>query len=218
MNLDFLNEINLVETPEKARTSRGPQVDHTPAEGATFRLFSDGRIYPSQEFVDTHNLEYVNKGEEVGNGLDIIDTINFPNYPEGAPRLVMVALTSKDNKKVDLFGSVGYNEDDTPKRSVTEQGSSTTGKWLIPMLEEVYGITLFPEGVKFVDLVVNTQFGLETTNGIYLMPKVVARGERKGEITYERRTNTKLWPLTVYEVEDMTEEMEEEETVNESIL
>ena len=203
MNLDFLNDISLKATEVKASRAH---VDTAPVSGADLRLFKDGRVYPSQELIDTHNLEYVNKGDETGNGFDIVDTQNFPNYPEGQPRLVMVALTSKDNAKVDLFGSVGYNEDGTPKTTVATQGSKTTGAWLITLLEEVYGEDLFPEGVRFVDLKIRTEFGLNTPNNIYHLPKTVARGVNKGDITYTRRTDTTLWPLVVLTLEEAEEE------------
>lgn len=195
MDLGFLNEISLTKT--EART-RSASIDTTPASGAHLRLFSDGRIFPAAQTVVDHSLEYVAKGEEVGNGYDIIDTEHFPNYPKGNPRLVMIALVSKDMPKVDLFGSVGYNPDGgEPKTSVLTQGSSTTGKWLITLLEEVYGDDLFPEGTRFVDLIINTDFGITTPNNIYQFPKAVNRGPNKGEVKYQRRTDTELWPLTV---------------------
>lgn len=217
MNLDFLNEISLEVTPQKETQAR-TAVDKAPTNGAHLRLFKDGRIYPSQELVDEYNLEYVAKGEEVGQGFDIVDTQNFPNYPEGSPRILMIAYTSKDNPKVDLFGSTGYNEDGTPKSSVTSQGTSTTGKWLIPLLEEVYDVELFPEGVRYVDLMINTEFELTTPNNIYHMPKTVTRGEKKGEVTYVRRTDTALCPLTIMEDVVKEEEAVVEEVVEETIL
>jgi len=210
MDLGFLNDISLKKT--EART-RNVSIDTTPADGAHLRLFADGRMFPAAQLVEDHSLEYVAKGEEVGNGYDIIDTKHFPNYPEGNPRLVMVALTAKDTPKVDLFGSVGYNKDNTAKSSVLTQGSSTTGKWLITLLEEVYGETLFGEN-RFVDLVISTDFGLTTPNNIYQFPKAVNRGPNKGEIKYLRRTDTELWPLTVLVSEDTI--IEEDNTTDDT--
>jgi hypothetical protein len=205
MNLDFLKDLSLKETV--VTTSRS-HVDIAPAVGADLRVFKDGRVFPSADFVTTHNLEYVSKGDAVGNGFDIVDTNEFPGYPEGTPRLVMVALTAKDNPKVDLFGSVGYDDDNKPKAEVTKQGSSTTGKWLIPMLEEVYGEELFPEGIRYVDLVIKTEFGITTPNNIYLLPKKVTRGANKGTPSYQRRTDTTLWPLVVFTLEEETATLE----------
>lgn len=204
MDLGFLNDISLTKT--EART-RSASIDTTPVDGADLRLFSDGRMYPAAQLVEDHSLEYVAKGEEVGNGYDIIDTKHFPNYPQANPRLVMVALTAKDNPKVDLFGSVGYNPDNSAKSSVLTQGSSTAGKWLIDMLLEVYGEDLFGEN-KFVDLIINLDFGLTTPNNIYQLPKKVNRGINKGDITYQRRTDTELWPLTLLVAEDVIVEDE----------
>ncbi len=194
MDLQFLNDISLVKTETKTRHT---SVDTTPAQGAHLRLMADGRIFPSAQLVEDHSLEYVAKDEEVGQGFDIIDTSKFINYPQENPRLVMVALVDKDMPKVDLFGSVGYNpEGGAPKTSVITQGSSTTGKWLIALLEEVYGVVLF-EDERFVDLIINTDFGLTTPNNIYHFPKTVNRGDHKGETTYQRRTDTEMWPLTI---------------------
>ena len=170
MDLTFLNDISLEKTVVNTRVS---SIDHVPANGAQLRLFKDGKIFPSAQLVEDHSLEYVAKEEEVGNGYDIVDTQHYPNYPQDNPRLVMVAIASKNLPKVDLFSSVGYNPDAnaSPKSSVLTQGSSTTGKWLITMLEEVYDLELFPEGVNFVDLVISTEFGLTTPNNIYHLPQ-----------------------------------------------
>lgn len=194
MNLDFFTDISLTESEVKTRGT----VDTMPVSGAQLRLFKDGRMFPSADLVKNHNLEYVSKGEVTGNGFDIIDSQHSPHYPQGNPRVVMISLVSKSLPKVDLFGSVGYNEDGSPKTNVISQGSSTTGKWLIELLEEVYGEELFNEN-KFVDLVINEQIGLTTPNNIYQMPKKVSRGTNKGNISYERRTDTELWPLTLME-------------------
>jgi len=195
MKLDFFNDISLKEAVVKTRGT----VNTEPEKGAHLRLFKDGRTFPSEKLVTDHNLEYVDKGEVTGNGFDIIDSKESPHYPQENPRVIMIALTSKSSPKVDLFGSVGYNKDNTPKTSVLTQGSVTTGKWLITLLEDVYDITLFPEGTTYVDLVINTQYGVTTPNNIYQMPKRVNRGEHKGEVTYQRRTDTTLWPLTIWE-------------------
>ena len=207
MDLGFLNDISLTKTETKTRNA---SVDTTPEMGAHLRLMADGRIFPSAQLVEDHSLEYVAKGEEVGRGFDIIDTSLFPNYPQENPRLVMVALVDKDMPKVDLFGSVGYNpEGGAPKTSVLTQGSSTTGKWLINLLEEVYGVVLF-EDERYVDIVINADFGLTTENGIYHFPKRVNRGDHKGDVTYQRRTDTEMWPLTFLVDPTVKEEVKEE--------
>ena len=202
MNLDFLNDISL--KPAEVRATRA-HVDTAPVSGADLRLFKDGRVFPSEQLVEDNNLEYVTKGDVTGNGFDIIDSAHFPSYPAEQPRLVMISEASKDQPKVDLFGSVGYDDDGNPKTSVITQGSKTTGAWMIELLEEVYGEELFPEGVRYVDLKIRTEFGLTTPNNIYLLPKKVARGANKGTITYQRRTDTTLWPLVVLTLEEVEE-------------
>jgi hypothetical protein len=215
MNLEFLKDMSLESTEVRTRSAA---VETIPMDGADLRLFSDGRIYPSAQLVEDHNLEYVAKGtdeekDDVGNGFDIIDTKLFSGYDQSNPRLVMVALVKKNLPKVDLFGRTSYDSKTfEPKSSVIDQGAATTGVWLIELLEEVYG-PIFTDDATFVDLKINVEFGVKTGNNIYHLPKKVARGEKKGEITYQRRTDTALWPLTVFEItrEEVLEEVAEEE-------
>lgn len=194
MNLDFLNTISLTKT--EARKTRNASQDTMPVNGADLRVFTDGRIYPSAQFAQDNSLEYVAKDEKVGNGLDVIDTEHFGNYPREATRILMVSLGSKDEPKIDMFKSVGYDDQGAPRNSVLTQGSKSFGITLLEMVEEVYSITA-TEG--YLDLVISTSHGLTTPNDIYLLPTKVARGDKKGQLDFKRRTNTTLWPLTVWE-------------------
>lgn len=195
MDLTFLNTISLTKT--EAKRTRTASQETTPAEGASLRVFADGRVFPSAQFTQDNSLEYVAKDEKVGNGLDVIDTEHFGNYPREATRILMVSLGSKDEPKIDLFKSVGYDDQGKPRSSVLTQGSKSFGIILLEMVEEVYGIVT-KDG--YLDLVISTEHGLTTPNDIYLLPTKVARGDKKGQLDFKRRTNTILWPLTVLEV------------------
>lgn len=210
-NFDFLKNVQLVQNksavPTKGRAKRtGTPVTPT---GMTIRLFKDGKAYPSQELVDKFALEYTPKSsEERGNGLDVIRSDKYPNYPKEAPKTIFIAVTPRSEGRVDLFGSCNYvtpkdiEKDATlvegnPVSSVTEQGSPTFGRdELIPMLKDIYGFE-FEEGQRFVDLEIGTDVQLTTEDGIYYFPKMVSRGADKGKSTLVRRENTPLMPLGI---------------------
>lgn len=155
-----------------------------------------------------------------GNGLDVISSKSWGQFKsdvEGA--MLFVAVTPKDQPKVDLFGTVNYDGKGKPKVSVEEQGAATYGKTvLIPMLEEIYGVvfqqdadeeTKTPEikGVDYVDMVIFESYGtgLDAINitetyskNIILVPKRIARGVDKGKDDYERRENVKVYGFAPY--------------------
>jgi len=217
MNFDFLKNVTInkvEETPKKTSTGRVAQ-EKNPKSGLTLRLFKDGAIYPSAELVDKFNLEY-NK-DKTGNGFDIFSSANWSQYPTDADNVVFISAVSKDNARVDLFGSA--REVNGELTSVMSQGSKTFGVELIPMLESVYGVKLF-EDKKYVDLQVVEEVKLEQE--ILYVPKMVMKGEHKGMMTTERRENVSLYPLAILSNNEGSEvvngEVEEPETVTEEEL
>ena len=156
--LGFLKNV-VVAAQEQPKTngSRGGGVkkDWNPASGLVIRLWKDGSVFPSEQLVKHFDLEYRNQltEEEVaaikegtlekpfrGNGFDVIDSVDFPAFQIGQ-RVLIIAPAEKDLGKVDLFSSVGYNDDNTPKVTVMDQGAVTFGKdFLIPRVEEIFGI------------------------------------------------------------------------------
>ena len=154
-----------------------------------------------------------------GNGLDVISSKNwnqFKTQDEGA--MLFVAVVPKDQPKVDLFSTANYDEHGKPKVSVEEQGAATFGKnVLIPMVEDVYGITFQVDaveakgdqpaveevqGVEYVDLVIFEEMGTgmdrfniteHFSKPIIFAPKRIARGDDKGKDDYERRENVKVY-------------------------
>lgn len=204
MNFDFLKEtkLNKVEDVRKGEPSKGRVViERNPTNGASLRLFKDGSIYPSQEVVDKYYLEY--GLDHLNNGFDIIDSRQWNQYPQDAQPVVFIAAVPKKSGLVDLFASA--KKEDV---SVMSQGSKTFGPTLIQMLEEVYGYKpaigeepFFNDifnGKKYIDLLIVEDVTLPSLDGIYNVPKTVAKGEKKGQQTTKRRENIVVNPLTIF--------------------
>ncbi len=246
--LNFLKsvEVEAVAAPAK-KAGGGKSKQWNPnASILAIRLWSSGAVYPSQALVDKFDLEYrtatitrtpidLKEGETEedrkykneyyyisgpGNAFDIIDSRNWNVYKADGHAL-FISPVGKDEKKVDIFGSVGYNEDGTPKTSVMQQGAVTYGKEnLLKMVKEVYGIEL-SEDKPYVDLIVFSEF--EGTNLTQLLskdiayfPKTVNRGSDKGKPDYVKREKAQVYGLAPAELLGMEEakETEEEATVD----
>jgi hypothetical protein len=131
------------------------------------------------------------------------DVFSLHNWSQVENRLQMsnvllVAVTPKKADKVDLFSNTKYNDDGTPKSSVLDQGAGTFGKdSLLPMLKEVYGCNV--EDMDYLDLEINVAKNIRNVapNGIFNLPKLITRGEKKGKADFVRRENVDIFPLTV---------------------
>ncbi len=204
------------------KTSTRAHVVKAPAAGADLRVYANGTVYPSEDFVKLFNLEYQPKvvhvfasetageepikklkyGENAGNGLDIFESNNYGAI-ESPQNFIVLAAVSRKEGKLDLFRGCDYDEAGNPKQSVLVQGSSTFAKTvLIPMLEKVYGVKLDKETAPFVDLKVvghGDKFDLPIRNdngsSVYNLPKALARGDNKGQVLTVRRENVYLWAL-----------------------
>lgn len=188
-------------------------------EGLALRVFKDGRVFPSQELVDTYNLEYQLEGEQPNpaQGFDLFMAHDLPNFDKSIPNCLLVAPIAKSEGKVDLFKSTEYNEDGSPKSSVLTQGSNTFGKRdLIPMLEVVLNqdsATIFKEN-KFVDLIVESAYPLPIATEFLYVPKTIRKGPRKGEIETVRRNSNKVFPITVLSAQIATSTLTEQESAD----
>ena len=130
-------------------------------------------------------------------GFDVIDSKAWgKQYPQDRPRILCVGVTPKVEAKVDLFKRVDYSDAGNPVTSVMDQGAATFGKKQpIPLLQEVYGITIPEKG--YVDLEVKTGFNLSqlsSTKKFYL-PKVISRGDSVGSPDYVTREGIDIFPL-----------------------
>src|SRR6187551_1206779 len=166
--LQFLKNAKLEEVSVKPRAAGGRSKQWNPnPTSLAIRLWKDGSVFPSQALVDQFDLEYkiatitkvalpLKEGQTEedqkfkneyyyvsgpGNGFDVIDSRRWPSYKADGDTL-FISPVQKDQAKVDLFSSVGYNEEDgTPKNSVMEQGANSFGKsTLLDAVKEIYGI------------------------------------------------------------------------------
>lgn len=221
MNFDFLKNVQLsvpetkTERPGRTATPKNP-------EGLTLRVFANGKVYPSQELVDKFNLDYLRKDSVLsGNGLDVFKSTDWGMFPVDAPqKYIFIAPVLKDLPKVDLFGSVKYNEDGTPVNSVMEQGGGTFGEQLLEMISEVYGITL--EKGSFLDLEIKADVVVKSPNDVYFIPKTITRGEKRGQVTVVRRENITVMPLVpcaeITNILDNVEEVSDEEVQGQEVV
>lgn len=221
--LNILQAAVAVEQPVIARKASGPRKEWNPTT-ADIRIWGDGSVYPSQELIEKYSLNFTDrildeatgkwKNEAGGFGFDVFDTKNYAAIQNA--RFVAIAVAPRSEGRIDLFGSCSYHSPKDaaegtlpegayvgqPVVSVFDQGSNTFGKGLLVMLNEVYGVTLNEDG--YIDLKITgvpDQNGVEqpfrnpNNSPIYMIPKVVSKGEKAGEPTYVRRENSEIWAL-----------------------
>ncbi len=205
MDYNFLRNVTLVDT------GRLRQPKEKNPTGIAVRVFASGEVYPSQELVDKYNLEYLNKDVEGNFGIDIVDSINWT--PTATfPRMIMFGFTPKKEAKVDLFGSCRWNDDGTPKSTVLTQGAKSE-----VLLDLVRQMGYLNDEQKYVDLQIVEEFPVKTENGIAYIPKIMERGEKKGEQTYERRENVTFYPVNTPENLKMMKEAQDQRVQNTEI-
>jgi hypothetical protein len=198
-------------------------------DGMRIRLFKDGSVYPSKELTAKYDLEYVNKDwDNQGNGIDVVDSRVWSQYPEGADNYIFVTFTPKDQSKVDLFAHTKYDDSLNPISSVLDQGSKRPE--LVDMIREVYNLhsevtsyedgkengvvdTLFGE-LNYVDLDIHVDVELPVSTKIFYLPKKVMKGVKRGQDDYVRRENSVFHPLTVA----VSVEVEQEEVSENNIV
>jgi hypothetical protein len=207
---DFLDSVELVEVVEETKEVVSRKLEYNPTNGADFRVFADGRIFPSLALVEELGLEYTDKDAAKGNGFDVFSTKAWDFYPKNAPaHAVLISVVSKALPKVDVFSTTRYNADGSPISSVIDQGASTFGKELLLLLEDVYNpepanleeaATYMPllTNKKFIDLKILTAKRIATKDDIYYIPKMVTKGKDAGSIEHIRRENLSLHPLAIY--------------------
>jgi len=239
VNLAFLQGMKLNEVEEKQTQTRVSKQNNPEPTSMRIRVHKDGSIYPSQALVTALSLEYpkvkvtitpkekdgesvldaeqkpvmersYDYGTSMSMALDVIDTKEWSQYPEGQPRIILVGVSPRRTgnaatPKVDMFASTKYKDDGTPITSVMDQGATTYGKeTLLPLLKEVYGIEIGEQG--YLDLDIATDYPITTSQGIYLLPKKITMGKHAGKADYEKRENIKVYPLVPTVDEASTEE------------
>lgn len=171
--------------------------------GLKIRVYEKGHTYPSQELVDTFNLEYTAKdAKDRGYGLDIFKSIDFQMIPAGMPNFMLCAIAPRGSAKVDLFSSCKYGKDDKgvdiveAQTSVLTQGTATFGNKILAMVAETYGVQ--PKD-GFIDLVVIAEHKQVSPNGVYVIPKELSKGDKAGTLTYVTRSTIDVFPFVVDE-------------------
>lgn len=188
MDYSFLENLTLIDTG-RMRTPK----EKNPI-GMAVRVYANGEVYPSTELVKKYDLEFVNKDStEKSNGIDVVDSLEWEPLA-AQPRMILFGISPKNRPKVDLFGTCRYNPDETPKSSVLTQGSTSD-----TLLELVRSLGFLSNDQKYVDLVLLEQYPVTIKDGLAFIPKVVERGERKGEKTYERREGVTFYPVITSE-------------------
>lgn len=204
MDLSFLKNVEVKEVAIKAKAVR-VGLEKTPVAGADFRVYKNGRIFTHPDTATKWDLEfgpkavYEDDGKEitVGNGLDIFSSADWQMIQTPEELLFVAIVPREGNAKIDVYGSTTYNEDGTNKRSIDNNTISTFGAdVLLDLLTNVYGVNW--ETTEYVDLVMNTEFQIKAPKEVYSIPKVVSRGEKKGEPVFVTRKNISVFPLTVF--------------------
>lgn len=222
--LGFLKKASLAANEVvKSAVARTTTAKARNPENADIRIYKNGAAYPSVALIGEFELAYVSKDvENKGNGFDVFKSTDYPNtqaWPADE-KVVFIAAVPRKEGKTDLFASVGYDAEGNPVTDVAAQGAVTFGKELLEYLEEVYGFTP-DEETGYIDLVIMRDVPFKTDNGIYFVPKVVSRGEKKGEMTLLRRDDLTLFPLVPASMisEEETEEVEnnDEEELDEEL-
>lgn len=208
-DVSFLKDVKLDVLPDVVPAAKRTPIIRIPDDKVQLRVFSTGKIFPSKAYVKSADLEYQPRevlpdGKFIikGNGLDIFNSKDWGMIKGKLPKdkeLIFIAVSAKALPKVDLWDSTKYNEDNTPKATVLEQGAQTYGKKvLLPMLTEIYGVDWGT--TDYVDLIVDDAV-ITTENGIYHIPKIVTSGPNKGTATYVRRENISISALIVAHTE-----------------
>lgn len=219
MDLSFLKNVEVKEVAPKMRAER-IKLEKFPVPGAHFRVYKNGRIFTDPDIADQYNLNHGPKEEIVipgkdtaedkvklvksGNGLDIFSSENWQMIATPEPMLFIAIVPRAGNPKIDVYGSTSYDNAGEPTRNIDTNTISSFGKtFLVPKLEELYDIDF--EKNDFVDLVMNTEYAIEAPRGVFSIPKTVSRGESKGELTFLTRKDITVFPLTVFEAEEIDE-------------
>lgn len=202
--LDFLSKIKVDDPSTMKKSGGGGHRKAWNPDPATLalRVWKDGSIFPSERLVKWLDLEYRQKGVEVqGKGLDVFPSEKLPVFKSPTP-LIVVNAVDKEEPRIDLFGTTGYDEDEMPTGSVMDQGAATFGKkTLLPMIKEVYGVE--PNETGFIDLILLGQDGTEATQkfdvagdkDFIYVPKVISKGDNAGAGSYAKRDHPRLYVL-----------------------
>ena len=154
ISFDFLNDVQLKEVSATTTRNKLGILEKQPT-GNCIRLFPDGKVFPSDELIESFDLNYRRKDAPVqGNGFDVFSVLDWGQWPVdfNTPGFLVIAPVSKSEAKVDLFAHCRYDDQGNAKGNVATQGTSTFGKHLIKLLKETYGEEFFDGTRVYLDL------------------------------------------------------------------
>lgn len=195
--LAFLKKVSLaaneVVKPVLARTTAAK--DRNPTD-ADIRIYKNGAAYPSAALVAEFNLSFTAKdAADKGNAFDVFKSKSFPNTAALDENFLFITAVPRTQPKTDLFSSTGYDKvTNEPLADVLTQGAVTFGLELLAYAKEVYDIEPTEE-TPYIDLLIVRDSPFTTNDGIYFIPKVISRGEKKGQADIVRRENLTLYTL-----------------------
>lgn len=204
-NLKDLDDRRDKDVQEKPKTKSEEIAE---LSGMRLRIYKNGEVYPSVSLVKELGLEYVNKHQEQGFGLDIVDSKKWGPTKNLDERGIFVVPVRKEEAKVELFAGVRFDKTtNEPLSSVLTQGTKSLS--FFEMIDEVYGW----EDSRYMDFDVVME-PVKPKDGIAYVPKSVARGKEKGTDTYERRENCNFYQLSLFtRVQEVVDKTSAEKTV-----
>jgi hypothetical protein len=166
-------------------------------------ITQEARMKDGQPVLDDNQQPIMDQKKDFSNdnsyGFDIVDSAKWAQVAKSwgnNQRLVLAGVTFKKAGKVDLFASCRFDEAGKPIGSVLDQGSSTYGKAeLLPMIGEIYGVQCGANGYMDLELVEAHNLKGIAPNGIFNIPKTIARGTKQGAADIVRRENMDIFPL-----------------------
>ena len=217
MNLDFLTNVKVVAV-DKPVTKGRTTLEKTPVDGADFRLYKNGRLFPHPTAVENYGLEFSAKVQTVdvdgkvtstiqGSGLDIFNLKDWPMLKSTENMLVVAIVPRQGNPKIDVYAATQYEEDGSAKKSVYDNSVNTFCKdVLVPAVKTMYNVDWSKSA--YVDLTISTAHPLKSPTDVYIIPKTTSRGDNKGKAMFVSREFIEVYPLVLFE-EEKVEEVEE---------
>lgn len=207
--LSFLKNVSLkANSAVKAPVARAASAQSRNPTNGHIRIYKSGAAYPSEKLAASASLQYMPKdSENKGNGFDIFSSKDFLNTKHLDQAFLFIAAVPRTQGKIDLFGSTSYDENGVPKSDVLTQGATTSGERILELVKAVYGVEI-PEDESYMELSIVKDSPFTTEDSIYFIPKIVSRGEKKGELDLVRREHLTLYALVP------TSMLEEEEGEN----
>lgn len=140
----------------------------SPPEGLVIRVYRSGKYKTNAEVLT------LLKGE--GSFFDAFSSKDWTPYPKDQQQTVLIGTSDVKTKITGTITAEGTCKD---------------------LWEEIVKTWDISDNVRFVDLKIESEYQIRTENNIYHLPKVISRGEGKGQRTTIRRENINLYPTSI---------------------